>query len=215
MISGPVTLTDDYVARCLAYGDAACQEWVKPGPASRIRSTHGSSTKPLLQAEAKMAEVAACLTLGVDPETLHWDHLKADHGCDILFRDTRLDVKHARLNSQYLIWPMDRWDIFEKAEIDVLLGVRGEAPTFTCYGWVTKVEFAQHHSIAGPDHCLSEGTRCLKQKACHRMDTFLTHALRRKPTERNTRCHCGKWATRGMMDQRGQVKEFFCADHAA
>jgi hypothetical protein len=126
-------------------------------PESLSVSSRGAEKNVALQAHARMAECAGCLHFGLDPTTaLDWSQF-CDNGYDFIYAGVRWDVKATR-NGHYLIWPVNKRDIFDSKQFDDLILIRGVQPTFTIAGFILKSVFREEHRVAGGGHVLDRGT---------------------------------------------------------
>src|SRR5215204_3436148 len=90
-----ITLTSDEMARCWRHGEQfVAASKAKLNPRSLAVAGHrGAQFDVGKQARARMAEVAACRWLELDPMlALNWTQY-ADGGFDLRYRGVRVDVK--------------------------------------------------------------------------------------------------------------------------
>src|SRR5207253_1957059 len=81
--------------------------------ASLAVSSHGAEDDAELQAKARMAECAYCVWAKLDPSTaLQWGD-RCDPGWDVKHLGLRVDVKRTHGNGRYLLWPVNKRQIFE------------------------------------------------------------------------------------------------------
>jgi len=114
------------------------------------------------QAAGRMAEIAACRYLGIDPIfALNWSS-RCDTGADFVLSDTRrVDVKsslHPR--AQYLIWPVTKKH-FMQDMADVMIFARvldASIGRVELVGWTNKDYFLAHHETANGLSGMIDGT---------------------------------------------------------
>ena len=165
MASNPIiTLSPKWISRSEIYGhDVVAQYRARNNLASLAFSSHDAENDPVLQAHARMAEIALCVWAGIDPlQELNWSG-RCDDGWDVKVSDTRFDVKATGPRSQYLIWPIRKNSIFASKRFDSLALVRGEAARFEIAGHIPKALFATEHRVADEAHVLDTGTWYMHQ----------------------------------------------------
>ena len=124
-------------------------------------------------AKTKAAEVAMALVLGKHPiNDVGFGVGRPDPGWDIQAGPLRIDVKmteHRNVGTACLFWPLNRNDVFEEKDFNVLALVRCETVKnergeersngwFQIRGWISKDQFRRDMLVAGPDHNLDNGT---------------------------------------------------------
>lgn len=156
-----VRLTDGLAERCKARGHAIVQAYREGRHAASLAvSSHGAELNVDLQINAKMAECAFCLMVGLDPLVALWWSDRPDPGYDCAWRGWRWDVKSTKLSGRYLIWPVNKRHIFESKPFDMLALMKqhNDNLRFSAGGWVTKTVFADRHEVADEAHRLTTGT---------------------------------------------------------
>lgn len=160
-----IRLPPDVIKRCIEYGEQFVESYREGNnPWSRAVSSHGAEHNPVLQANAKMAECAFCLLLGLSIDDLYWDDSDAHHH-DVLFHSLRVDVKHTSSRGRFLIWPIRKIAHLPNKKIDVLVLVRGDRPQcdFEISGWVGKRRFIAEHRLSDENDPLpTVGTPCME-----------------------------------------------------
>ena len=103
---------------------------------------------------ARLAEIAACIFYGIDPEKLKWDAEKPDAGYDIKLNGWLVDVKSSEHPAaRNVIWPLTDLDSFDRKNFNVLLGTKviaewdGALAWVTLFGVIEKSEFREKHVI--------------------------------------------------------------------
>jgi hypothetical protein len=139
---------------------------------SRVYATHGLDVDAEGQAVAKMAECAFCLWAGLNPiEQLDWKD-RPDHGWDVDFCGTLVDVKQTKMTSRLLMWPYNKVSIFPSKQFDVLALVKAAPPLFELAGWTTKREFACRHHVAPSGGMIHAGNWYLDQDELRENDSL-------------------------------------------
>lgn len=154
-----VTLPDSFIALCEQHGQRIVDGYsAGRNLGSRAVSSRGAEANPQLQAVAKMGEVAFCLWAGLDPVTsLDWSDY-SDSGFDVLFHGAKVDVKHIAANRHFLIWPVNKRHFFIDSRANIFVLVRGNAPNFCVYKWITKTGFFCEKEVASDQTMLDPGT---------------------------------------------------------
>ncbi len=167
-------LPPEWVQRCWEFAGRVIDSYAagKKPRSLAIDQAHSEETGELpasrdivKQANARAAEVAVCLELGLDPETaLNWGD-KCDVGFDLIVpyngTDLKVDVKNSP-HGDLLLWPKKKNHFYKETPFDVLCFVnarlefnRGEYKTRYVIG---KWRFYKTKRIAGPDDKLQDGT---------------------------------------------------------
>lgn len=120
-------------------------------------ATHGIENNPEALLDARGAEVALCLYLGLDPMTAMLWQRHGDPGYDVRSPKPHFyDVKHVFWHRRLLIWPVKKNNKFERYQFDRLVLVRGHMPEFEICGWATKDKFRAQRLTSGPGHKLPD-----------------------------------------------------------
>lgn len=179
MATKHVTLPRELYVRCMTAGATTVQDLQKPttvGDAlSAAISSHGAELDPVLQGEAKAAECAVCLWIGLDPDkAVHWRH--TDNGYDVYWV-LRYDVKHSKHDNARLIWPIKKRHLLAQKQFDAFILVTGGQGQYDLRSWITKVDFQHTHHIATESDGLTPGTWFLPQRELNDIDTLPYYAL--------------------------------------
>lgn len=154
------TVPEALYARCVAKANEIAQDCLT-GRNGTHRASHGIGANLSRLVEAKVGEVAMAQALGLDPCTaLHWDG--PDPGFDMVWHGLRIDVKATYPAGEYLLWPINKNDLFERAPFDILALVKVHDHAGWVAGWRGKWRF---HADRLPDgqHPLTSGTWCVHQ----------------------------------------------------
>ena len=184
-----IRLPNDLLERCYQFGKQIVAELANPTNQSTMQSaalsSHGAQNDLNLQIDAKAAECAFCLWVGLEPETaLHWNN-HADTGFDVTWYTTRIDVKHTRHDNGSLIWPIKKQHLYLEKMFDAFVLVTGHDRNFNLVGWVTKDGFLANHRIAQPGLNLTVGTWYLMQHRLREMEELEDWVQVRADIERN------------------------------
>jgi hypothetical protein len=153
-----IVLPPDVVSKCRKFGEDLVAQYSRgESPNSRAYSSHGAERNIDLQTQAKAAECAFAIWLGVEINSLHWSR-GPDLGADVEMRGFQFDVKRSHEHSQWLIWPVAKNQIFGAKRFNTLVLARGTTPKFEINGWIRKHEFFKHKQTAPAGHKLTEGT---------------------------------------------------------
>jgi len=170
-----VRLPADLATRCIDAGEKIVRIMANPQTRADAMcaalTTHGAERNPLVQADAKAAEVAMCLWAGFDPMySVRWLH--ADSGYDVAWFTVRIDVKQTRHYYGRLIWSIGRNDLLAsgKKDFDVMVLACGTIPEFDLCGWITKHKFLANHRVADGSNGLTKGTWFMEQDELREMD---------------------------------------------
>ena len=123
------------------------------------------------QAAFKAAECALAIWCGLEPLfAVDWDIHHADAGHDVIYGRARLDAKWIPLKGEYLMWVIEKNDLYHATDFTALVAVRELAPrSFLVDRWIDKPTFYRRKLVATDASKLAVGTWYLPIAACHEM----------------------------------------------
>jgi hypothetical protein len=151
-----IELDQPTTKRCVAFGHEIVRRYAAGlTPQSRAFSSHGAESNVELQIESKMAECIFAVSLGLPVDPLFGDSTRS---WDVQTKRSLVDVKQTGLNGRYLIWPLNKNEIFASKRFDLLALVKNRGNRGAPVGWITKQDFALKKLVAGERHKLTSGT---------------------------------------------------------